>query len=55
MGYTPYINSSGKLIKYVIGVEDTLSGAKAHLPEIRKKYPDAFLVKIEGDSLSMVK
>ena len=55
MGYTPKIVKSGKLYKYVIGVEDTLPETKNHMPSIRKKYPDCFLVKIDGEKLSLVK
>jgi len=55
MGYTPKILHSGKLYKYFIGVSDSAAGARKHLPAIRKKYPDAFLVRIEGDSVSSVK
>lgn len=55
MGYTPRIVKSGRLYKYVIGVEPTLAGAKKHLTEIRKKYPDSFVVKIDGERLSVVK
>lgn len=55
MGYKPRIIKSGKLYKYVIGVESSLKETKSHLVEIRKKYPDSFLVKIEGEQLSIVK
>ena len=55
MGYEPRIVKSGKLYKYVIAVEDSAGEAKAHLCEIRKKYPDSFLVKIEGETVSLVK
>ena len=47
--------TQGKLYKYVIAVEDSAGEAKAHLGEIRKKYPDSFLVKIEGETVSLVK
>ena len=54
MGYTPKIVRSGTLNKYFIGVSDSLEGAKKHLPAIRKKYPDAFVVKISGDTVTRV-
>ncbi len=54
MGYTPKIVRSGTLNKYFIGVSDSAEGAKKHLPAIRKKYPDAFVVKIAGDSVTRV-
>ena len=54
MGYTPHIIQSGSLYKYYIGISDTAAGSKKHLPAIRKKYPDAFLVKITGDQVVRV-
>ena len=55
MGYKPVVIKSGKVLKYIIGVEETPGAAKAHIPEIRKKYPDAFLVKIEAGKASIAK
>ena len=55
MGYKPFIFDTGKVFKYIIAVEDDIKAAKAHLPEIRKKYPDAFLVKIDGNKVSIAK
>ena len=55
MGYTPRIVKTGRLYKYVIGVEESAGAAREHLAAIRKKYPDCFLVKIEGDSISVFK
>ena len=52
LGYTPRIIRSGELYKYYIGVSDTKAAAKKELPAIRKKYPDAFLVKIEGEKVT---
>ena len=52
MGYTPRIIQSGELYKYYIGVSDTKAAAKKELPAIRKNYPDAFLVKIDGDKVT---
>ncbi|MCR5351022.1 MAG: hypothetical protein K6E35_00800, partial [Bacteroidales bacterium] len=54
MGYTPRIVPGVRLYKYCIGVSDTAAGARKHLPAIRKKYPDAFLVKISGDNVTRV-
>ncbi|MCR5840737.1 MAG: N-acetylmuramoyl-L-alanine amidase [Bacteroidales bacterium] len=51
MGYTPHIIQSGSLYKYYIGISDTAADSKKHLPAIRKKYPDAFLVRITGDQV----
>jgi len=54
MGYTPKVIKGEKLYKYYIGVSDSLAGARKHLSAIRKKYPDAFLVKITGDEVARV-
>ena len=52
LGYTPRIIRSGDLYKYYIGVSGTKAEAKKELPAIRKKYPDAFLVKIDGEKVT---
>ena len=52
MGYTPRIIRSGELYKYYIGISDTRAAAKKELTAIRKKYPDAFLVKIDGEKVT---
>ncbi len=54
MGYTPKVIKGEKLYKYYIGVSDSSAGARKHLAAIRKKYPDAFLVKISGDEVTRV-
>ncbi|MGN1227000.1 MAG: N-acetylmuramoyl-L-alanine amidase [Candidatus Cryptobacteroides sp.] len=51
LGYKPYVQKSGKYYKYVISISDSQEELKKKLPEIRKKYPDAFMVKIEGENL----
>ena len=55
MGYTPRVIRTGTLNKYCIGVSDSAAGARKHLSAIRKKYPDAFLVRIEGDTITQIK
>ena len=55
MGYTPFIQNTGKIYKYVIAVGENLQEVKGHLGEIRKKYPDAFVVKIEDGKASLLK
>lgn len=55
MGYTPRVIRTGTLNKYCIGVSDSAAGARKHLSAIRKKYSDAFLVRIEGDTITMIK
>ena len=54
LGYTPKIIPGTRLYKYCIGVSDTVDGAKKHLPAIKKKYPDAFLVKIKGNVITRI-
>ena len=55
MGYTPFVQDTGKILKYIIAVGDDPAEVKSHLGEIRKKYPDAFLVKIQDGKASMLK
>lgn len=55
MGYEPLVLDTGKVFKYIIGVSDTEAGARAEQEKIRKKYPDAFIVKIEGGTARMIK
>ena len=45
----------GKIYKYVAAWSDDLSAAKAQVAAVRKKFPDAFLVKVEGNVVSRVK
>ncbi|MBP5559879.1 MAG: N-acetylmuramoyl-L-alanine amidase [Bacteroidales bacterium] len=53
LGYEPYIYFNGKLYKYIIAVENDITATRRHLPEVRKKYPDAFVVKIEESGVSI--
>ena len=54
MGYTPRVIKTGTLNKYFIAVGKSASEVRKKLPAIRKKYPDAFLVKIVGDTVTRV-
>ena len=54
MGYTPTVIQVEKLYKYYIGVSDSAAGARKNLSAIRKKYPDAFLVKIIGTQVTRI-
>lgn len=45
----------GKIYKYIAAWSDDLSSAKSQLAAVRKKFPDAFLVKVEGNTVSRVK
>ena len=55
MGYEPVIFDAGSFFKYIIGVEDSIEAARSNLARIREKYPDAFLVRIEADKVSITK
>lgn len=55
LGYEPRIIRSGNIYKYCISVSDTEAGAREDLASIRRKYPDAFLVRIEGQAVTAVR
>jgi len=55
LGYEPYVYNNGKLYKYIIAVENDIAATRKHLPEVRKKYPDAFVVKIEESGVSIAR
>lgn len=48
-------SDGGKIYKYVAAWSDSLDGAKSQLTAVRKKFPDAFLVKVDGNDVSRVK
>ncbi len=43
------------IYKYVCGKHDSKSGAVGELTAIRKKFPEAFVVKVEGDTVTRIK
>lgn len=45
----------GNIYKYVIGVSETLEGAKSQNAKIKKSFPDSFLVSIEGNNVKLAK
>lgn len=47
--------SGSSMYKYVAAWSDSLEKAKSQLSAVRKKFPDAFLVKVEGNDVSRVK
>lgn len=55
MGYRPLRVKAGKVYKYIIAVSDEIDGAKKVFSKIKKKYPDAFIVRIEGEKVSLAK
>ena len=54
MGYTPKIVPGVRLYKYCIAVSESAAEARKHLPAIRKKYPEAYLVKISGNTVTRI-
>ena len=42
------------IYKYVTGKYSAVSEAKSKLQEVRKKFPDAFVVKVTGDNVTRV-
>lgn len=48
-------SEGGKIYKYVAAWSETLPEAKSQLSSVRKKFPDAFLVKVEGNDVSRIK
>ena len=53
-GYTVESVSAGKLIRYFVGVSADLDEARKKYRELKKKFPDSFLVKIEGETTTRV-
>lgn len=47
--------AGGKVYKYVAAWSDDLQEARQQLQAVRKKFPDAFLVKVDGNEVSRVK
>ncbi|MBE6250141.1 MAG: N-acetylmuramoyl-L-alanine amidase [Bacteroidales bacterium] len=43
------------IYKYLCGRHDDLAGAKSSLADVRKKFPDAFAVKVEGTKVTRIK
>ena len=54
-GYAPVAVSSGRLTRYVIGVSRSLEEARMSFREIRQKFPDSFLVRIDGETTTPIK
>ena len=46
---------SGVLYKYIVSVSTELSTTRADLPSVKKKFPDAFLVKMDENGVNRVK
>lgn len=55
LGYEPLVVDAGSVKKYVISVADNPSVPFGNLSAIRKKYPDAFVVEINGNKVAPYK
>lgn len=55
MGYEPLVVDAGLLKKYIICVSDSLEPARKKLSTVKKKYPQAFLVKISSGKTELQK
>ncbi len=55
LGYEHMVIKSGNVNKYIIGLSDSPDGARKNLSAIKKKYPQAFLVKISSGRSEMLK
>ena len=51
-GYTPYRIEGEKLTRYFVGLSTDKSVARRRFREIRKKFPDSFFVRIEGENVT---
>lgn len=51
-GFPPKYVKGGKFYKYYISESSDLDEVKRLLPSVKKKYPDAFIVRVGQDSLS---
>lgn len=54
MGYTPTVIKVGKVNKYIIGVSGSLQTTKKNFAVIKKKYPQAFLVRIRNGATELL-
>lgn len=54
LGYTPKVIKGPTFYKYIIAVSDNVENSREKLQEIRKKYPDAFLVEVEGETITRI-
>ena len=54
-GYKAVALKAGSLNKYVVETSASLSEVKQKFPEVQKKFPDCYLVKIQGGSTSPVR
>jgi hypothetical protein len=51
----PIKGESSSIYKYVYGRFGTVEQAKSSLPVVRKKFPEAFVVEVNGNEVKRVK
>ena len=51
-GYDAEVYPAGRMYKYIIGISSTEAEARKTLASIRKKFPDAFVVRIEDGAVT---
>lgn len=51
-GYRPRVVKSGNIYKYIICISESEAEAKSGLATVRKKFPEAFMVRISGESVT---
>ena len=54
LGYAPTEVKSGKLYKYLILPDTDLSATRKKWREVRKKFPECFIVRKEGETLTRI-
>lgn len=54
-GYQPVVVRSGKLYKYIVETSSSLAEARKEYNAVQKKFPDAYLVKIEDGATAPVR
>ena len=53
-GYAPLEVKVGRLYKYILVPSDDLSAVRKKKAEISKNFPECFIVKIEGETLTRI-
>lgn len=54
-GYSVLKLRNGNLYKYIIGISDTREKSEQSFNEIKKKFPGAFLVELDGNTVTRLK
>ena len=54
-GYKAIAVNTGKIYKYIIGVGDTKEDVLVKYKDIKKKFPESFVVKVSGNSVERAK